>query len=675
MSNEPLTAYTEQDNNYVINSITSGDAIITCDKPITITVDDTTAFVVEDSKNVDTLNVDTTTRTVTVNNLTATSTIALTTISIEDPLIRIANDNYLLGDTVDFGIYGQYADTPGGTRKYSGLIRKAGGAGWTFYKDYTGNPDTSPITGYTLDSLTIAGLTATSSTLTAANNPASVLTVSGSTTSTDSNLVAAMSLTQTIAPTNPSGTMALVTGLNVATPFNPTSSVSRTITRYATINTAISGTIGSNVTVTDLYGLYVKSGTLTNNGTITNAYGLYCEPPTVTNTAVAGVTYSLYSAGLTGLAGNLNMSLNNIYNVGTIGIGTATVPVNGTNRAVVSIKGTANSASQPGIEFVNSTNPTFTITASSETDQSFLYNCYFDGTNYKYSNSSNQASRIRYLNGALLFGTAPTGTAGNNITFNDVFAVTNTYRVGIGSTTSPVNGLNRVMMTVGGASNSTRQPGIEFVHDSANGPAMYITSTTAQDQGIYFNAYLNDATATYRRSNGSESPFAIRYLSNTLRLSYAAVGASDSDITFTDGLTLSSSGVSVSSLLFSGSNQSTLSNYEAGTFSVTFNGPFTSTVTALFHFIGNMVSITIPDVISTSTSATTMTTSGGPVLSRLRPSIAVNSAIYITVSGVTNIGVVTIGADGNITVATISGGAFGGSGSNGFSRFNIAYVI
>jgi hypothetical protein len=63
-----------------------------------------------------------------------------------------------------------------------------------------------------------------------------------------------------------------------------------------------------------------------------------------------------------------------------------------------------------------------------------LNNGYFDGTNYKYLHTDEATYYAQTTGGDHSFATAPSGTAGNNITFTDRFRVLNGGNIAIGST-------------------------------------------------------------------------------------------------------------------------------------------------------------------------------------------------------------------------------------------------
>jgi hypothetical protein len=63
-----------------------------------------------------------------------------------------------------------------------------------------------------------------------------------------------------------------------------------------------------------------------------------------------------------------------------------------------------------------------------------LNNGYFDGTNYKYLHTDEATYYAQTTGGDHSFATAPSGTAGNNITFTDRFRVLNGGNIAIGAT-------------------------------------------------------------------------------------------------------------------------------------------------------------------------------------------------------------------------------------------------
>jgi hypothetical protein len=87
------------------------------------------------------------------------------------------------------------------------------------------------------------------------------------------------------------------------------------------------------------------------------------------------------------------------------------------------------------------------IIGNSANSSSFISNAYFDGTNYKYIGTG-FAMRLALTSGVYAFQTAPSGTAGDPITFTDAMTLTAAGDLALGTTTADV-------FSIGFARNST----------------------------------------------------------------------------------------------------------------------------------------------------------------------------------------------------------------------------
>lgn len=623
------------------------------------------------------------TGTVTVYQGTINGTIHTPSFYTTDPLIRIANDNYLLGDTVDFGIYGQYADTPGAQKKYSGLIRKAGGAGWTLFKDYTNDPDTSPITSYTLDSLTITALTGSS--LISSN-----IIIQGTSTSANTTLVAPVALSETLAPTNPAGTMAEVSSAKIAPVFNITSNTARTITKASGGLLELKGTIGSNVTITDLYNLIIKFGTLTNSGTITNAYGVYCEAPTISGTA-AGSSYALWSNGYSRITGNLNMANSNIYNINKLGVRDASsaasitpiIPINSANRAVLSLKGNDLSAQQPSIELVVSSNPVWMVnnTSASGNDWEFLWNAYYNGS-IRYSDSVNRPIRWRVAAGIWRILNDNPGTAGNVISFTnrEVFQIDGINKTwGIGrSTNVPRKTGSRGMISLAGPLRNPDQPGIEFVLQGSSNPAMTLTAGDSPNCYILFDCYQSfisaDSNIVY--STTGSNPAFIKRNSTDLTFSIASSGTAGNVLgSSLTSIVVSNTGSSpltgIPALIFTSSlNNYATFNASGGSYG-SITGAITTTTSAVYTRIDNFIVVRITGFTGTSTGLTNfinLNNNLGVVSTTFVPSVITYKPIQVIDNGTPRAGVAIINTSGIIELRNLSN-------SGGFQNYTLGTTV
>jgi hypothetical protein len=127
-----------------------------------------------------------------------------------------------------------------------------------------------------------------------------------------------------------------------------------------------------------------------------------------------------------------------------------------------------------------------------------ITNAYYDGTNYKYTSSSYAPATFQIENtGQFSWSTAPTGTAGNNVTFTQAMTLDNNGNLGIGvtnpatvlSVASSINQQISVDHTGGG------QTGIAFY---SNTSARYIIGNDISNNGTQ-NFFLFDAVNSATR--------------------------------------------------------------------------------------------------------------------------------------------------------------------------------
>jgi len=81
-----------------------------------------------------------------------------------------------------------------------------------------------------------------------------------------------------------------------------------------------------------------------------------------------------------------------------------------------------------------------------------IANAYYDGTNYKYASSSYAPASFQVENtGQFTWSTAPTGTAGNNVTFTQAMTLDASGNLGIGTTSPTANSKLTVSVNTTGA--------------------------------------------------------------------------------------------------------------------------------------------------------------------------------------------------------------------------------
>jgi hypothetical protein len=140
--------------------------------------------------------------------------------------------------------------------------------------------------------------------------------------------------------------------------------------------------------------------------------------------------------------------------------------------------------------------------SSTSRDVYFGTNAYFDNTNYRYIDSSFATSYGQY-DGAHIWYQAPSGTAGNAITFTQAMTLFSTGNLAIGTTTDAgfkldVNGTGRF-------SSSVTATGVSYITGNSNaGPIPYLQFTdnygSAGRNWALINGYDNYGTLSFKVS-------------------------------------------------------------------------------------------------------------------------------------------------------------------------------
>jgi hypothetical protein len=76
------------------------------------------------------------------------------------------------------------------------------------------------------------------------------------------------------------------------------------------------------------------------------------------------------------------------------------------------------------------------VSSNGGNGSSFSHNYYYDGTNDKYITTGNAASRVFHFNGAIRFDLAPSGTAGNTVSFTQAMTLDASGNLLVGTTTA-----------------------------------------------------------------------------------------------------------------------------------------------------------------------------------------------------------------------------------------------
>jgi len=233
--------------------------------------DPTTTLFVDDSKlanfrcnNINSLGL------ITANNLSISGSL-----STADQLIRIASSN-TSSDLVDSGFYTTYNSSG---IKYAGLIRKAGG-GWMLYKNYTSDPDVSPISTTTYDDLIVnkisvsssSGITSISGDLLINSatsninfNGKNVYGISGLTASSITTSSGALSINPTTSTNFNSKPIYSISKIGVGTsnvPENSTNRVVMTLRGFQSSSSSPGIEMSVNTSVNPYLNMFVHSSTL-----------------------------------------------------------------------------------------------------------------------------------------------------------------------------------------------------------------------------------------------------------------------------------------------------------------------------------------------------------------------------------------------------------------------------
>lgn len=147
--------------------------------------------------------------------------------------------------------------------------------------------------------------------------------------------------------------------------------------------------------------------------------------------------------------------------------------------------------------------------------------------------------------------------------------------------------------------------------------------------------------------------------------------------------TVGANNVATDQITFNGTNQTSLSSYEQGTFSLSMSGPWAAPIVknAYFQKIGNKVSITLDSYSAAATVATFISSTAGAIPARLRPVnvVEVGFEVMVTDDGVrqNNPGWLQVLTNGNIAIyKTNDLGTFTiGAGGSGINPISISYVI
>ena len=160
--------------------------------------------------------------------------------------------------------------------------------------------------------------------------------------------------------------------------------------------------------------------------------------------------------------------------------GTAANPITLTQAMALDASGNLGLGVTPsawsGFKAIQVGNGSFGDTAGGSNNALFASNMYFDGANFKYINSTT-ATLYRQLSGQHQWYTAPSGTAGNAITFNQAMTLTASGELLVGVTSrtdTPANGM--ILQNLTGAT--------QILLGHANGTV----------SGVYYSAFLYNSS-------------------------------------------------------------------------------------------------------------------------------------------------------------------------------------
>ena len=214
---------------------------------------------------------------------------------------------------------------------------------------------------------------------------------------------------------------------------------------------------------------------------------------------------------------------------------------------------------------------------------------YWNGTNRIYLTTGNPVSEYSQNSGIHTWNIAPSGTAGNAITFTQAMTLDASGKLGIG-VTSPSQYLN-----VSGADGSNNVASFT----RSGGATMYTYVDTGNNVGFFTG------------SNASGGGFYANAGDSSARIMAGGVERMRIDTSGNLNIKTSNAGI-----IFNNSSaltNSTLNDYETGTWTPTLGGSATYTVqTGKYTKIGNLVYITLRITVSSIGSGSTTTISGLP---------------------------------------------------------------
>lgn len=126
-----------------------------------------------------------------------------------------------------------------------------------------------------------------------------------------------------------------------------------------------------------------------------------------------------------------------------------------------------------------------------------------------------------------------------------------------------------------------------------------------------------------------------------------------------------------------------ISDYEVGTVTATFTGPFSSGqgATVTYVKVQNTVTLSVPQVLAAAAVGTVASAPSNAALpASLRPAAAVVIPVVSTLNNSAKsntVGKVKIGTDGVITIYkdSLETGTYGTTGSNGWEGFTVSYTV